>query len=110
MSEALDQIKAHYESLGRREIHVPEWNDLRFFVTPITPAERTKIYKGSSGDNDYGVTVNALIEKASDKDGKKLFTLEDRIHLLSKSDSAVLVRVFADIMAGGSPPAEVLKN
>jgi len=109
MSEALDRIKSHFEALGVREIIVPEWG-FSIFSTPVTVAERHKIYSGSKGENDYEVLVKILITKAQDKDGKKLFGLEDKAVLLQKADSAVMIRVASEIMNSAAPPVAELKN
>lgn len=111
MSEILSRITAHFDALGTREIAVPEW-DAVFYVTPVTVAERQRIYGGSrSGDNDFELLVRILIEKARDKDGKKVFTIADKPTLLQRADSAVLVRVAGEILSGGEPPrSDELKN
>ncbi len=111
MSEILSRITSHFESLGVREITVPEW-DCMFYVTPVTVAERQRIYGGkASGDNDFELLVRILIEKARDKAGNKVFTIADKAALMQKADSAVIVRVAGEILDGGNAPrAEELKN
>lgn len=110
MSEITDRIAAHFDAIGTRKIEVPEWS-LEFYVSPVTLAERTRIYTGSKGDNDYEMLAKILITKACDAQGKKLFSIEDKALLLQRADSAVLIRVAADIMAGGNAPnAGELKN
>lgn len=109
MSEATDRIREHFQALGVREISVPEWN-MVIFSTPVTLGERHRIYAGIKSENDYEVLAKILIAKAQDKDGNKLFTLEDRPVLLQKADSAIMIRVAAEIMNGAAPPAAELKN
>lgn len=107
MSEIIDLITSHFDSLSQGSIEVPEWNTTIYF-TPVSIAERNRIYKGSTGDNDYTTLVNILIVKAQDKDGKPLFTKADTPKLLTKADSAVVTRIAAAIMAG--PKADELKQ
>jgi len=111
MSYILSKVTAHFESLGTREINVPEW-DTVIYAEPVTVAERQRIFAGSKGENDYGVLVKILIEKARDKDGAKIFTLADKATLLQRADSSVVIRVAADIMSGGgaAPSVDDLKN
>lgn len=110
MSEILSRITAHFESLGVRTIEVPEWG-LTIHASPVTVAERQRIYAGSKGDNDYETLVRILLEKARNEKGEKLFTLADKAVLLQKADSAVVIRVAAEIMSGGEPPkVDELKN
>jgi len=47
--------------------------------------------------------------KALDKDGKKLFTLEDKIALMHKTDPDVLTSI-ANKMVAAISPDEVKKN
>lgn len=110
MSDAISKITAHFEALGTRELHVPEWG-MTIYWTPVTVAERTRIYSGTKGDNDYETVVKILLDKARDADGKKIFTIDDRPALLQRADSSVVIRVAADIMSGGGAPvAKELKN
>jgi hypothetical protein len=109
MSDITDRIRQHFEALGTREIPVPEWG-ISIYATPVTAAERTKIYAGAKGENDYEVLFKVLLVKARDREGRPLFTLEDKAVLLQKADSSVLIRVAAAIMNADSPPAAELKN
>lgn len=110
MNEALQRITAHFDAIGAKRIEVPEWG-LTIHTTPVTLAERTRIYSGSKGDNDYEVLVKILIIKARDAQGNPLFTLEDKAILLQKADATVLIRVCAEIMSGGDrPDVAELKN
>lgn len=113
MNEALAKIAAHFDAIGTRKIVVPEWN-LEIFTSPVTLAERSRIYADNRGDNDYGTLVKILITKARDADGKPLFTLADKATLLQRADSNVLIRVAAEIMSGAAttepPGVDDLKN
>lgn len=113
MNEALSKIAAHFDAIGTRKIEVPEWG-LDIYTSPVTIAERTRIYSGTKGDNDYELLVRILIAKARDAEGKPLFTLADKATLLQRADSNVLIRVAADIMSGAAtvqpPNADELKN
>lgn len=109
MSDITDRIAAHFDSLGKRTITVPEWG-LTFCTTPVTIAERSRIYKNNKGDNDFETVVQILIVKAKDEAGVPLFTIADKPGLLNHTDSTVLVRVAAEIMANISPDATELKS
>ena len=109
MSDAIDRIKAHFESLGTREIVVPEWG-FTIYTSPVTPTERSRIYAGIKGENDYEVLFRVLLIKAKDREGKPLFSLEDKASILQRCDSSILIRVAAEIINGPSPPVDELKN
>lgn len=105
----LDRITAHFDSLGRRCVEVPEWGTTLHF-SPVTIAERNRIYKGSRGDNDYSTLVRIVIVKAQDASGSPLFTVADEPKLLNHADSAVITRIAAAIMSGDAPRADELKR
>lgn len=109
MSQTIDKITQHFDSLNRRSIHIAEW-DVTIYSTPVTIAERNRIYKGNKGDNDFDTIINILIVKAQDEAGKPLFTIADRPALLNKADSSVITRVASHLMGSGTPTADELKN
>jgi hypothetical protein len=101
-SPILERVKAHREALGRKEIEVAEWSDddgapTIFFSTPITLGEMRRWYKGISGE-DISVLVDVVITKAEDKDGKKVFSLEDKQPLLRTAEFSVLSRIATSMM------------
>lgn len=111
MSEAISKITSHFEALGTRVIEVPEWG-LTIYSTPVTVAERNRIYSKGGGDNDFELLVRILIEKARNEKGEKLFTIADKAVLIQKADSSVLIRVATEIMSGpqNAPGFDELKN
>jgi|TARA_R110000822_G_scaffold115401_10_gene247187 hypothetical protein len=109
MSQTIDNITSHFDSLNRRSLHVPEWN-VTVYSTPVTIGERNRIYKGNKGDNDFDTIINILIVKALDEAGKALFTIADRPALLNKADSSLVAKLAAHIMGSDAPNADELKN
>ena len=59
--------------------------------------------------NDVSILADIVVMKALDKDGKKIFKLEDKMELMTKVDSDVLSRV-ATAMVRVISPEEVKKN
>ena len=102
---AIDNAKAHFRDQGQRRIEVPEWGDERgplvVYAEPLTLAERRRLFQRNKGD-DVGLSVDLLIVKARDADGKPLFSLDDKQALLNGVDPAVVARVAADIIAAPS--------
>lgn len=109
MSDLIDRISAHFESLGSRSREIPEW-DLTVHWTPVTIAERNQIYKDNASANDYETVVNIIIVKATDAEGKKLFTIADKPKLIRRADSSLLTDLAAAIMDNSAPKAEELKD
>ena len=110
----IDRAKSHFESLGVQSLEVEEWKDeagnpSTIYWNPITLSEKNKLFKKSDNLNDVSILADILIMKAIDKDGNKLFTLEDKIGLMHKVDSDVLSRI-ATSMVQIVHPQEVKKN
>ena len=110
----IDRAKSHFESLGVQSLEVEEWKDEAgnpsvIYWNPITLSEKNKLFKKSDNLNDVSILADIVIMKAIDKDGNKLFTLEDKIGLMHKVDSDVLSRI-ATAMVQVITPDEVKKN
>ena len=110
----IDRAKSHFESLGTQSMEVPEWKDddgnpTVIYWNPITLAEKKRLFQKSDNLNDVGILADIILMKAIDKDGKKLFTLEDKIALMHKVDSDVLAKVATQILQTITPD-EVKKN
>ena len=110
----IDRAKSHFESLGVQSLEVEEWKDEAgnpsvIYWNPITLSEKNKLFKKSDNLNDVSILADIVIMKSIDKDGNKLFTLEDKIGLMHKVDSDVLSRI-ATSMVQIVPPQEVKKN
>tara|TARA_Y100000356_G_scaffold37000_1_gene28213 strand:- start:205 stop:546 length:342 start_codon:yes stop_codon:yes gene_type:complete len=110
----IDSAKSHFESLGVQHIEVPEWKDEAgnpsiIYWNPINLSEKNKLFRKSDNLNDVSILADILIMKSLDKDGNKLFTLEDKIPLMHKVDSDVLSRVATE-MVKAITPEEVKKN
>ena len=110
----IDRAKSHFESVGVQSMEIPEWKDEDnnpsvIYWNPITLSEKNKLFKKSDNLNDVGILADIILMKAIDKDGKKLFTLEDKIPLMHKVDSDVLAKVATQIIQTITPD-EVKKN
>ena len=110
----IDRVKSHFETLQTLIIEVPEWKDEDgkpsvIFWNPINLFEKNKLFKKSENLSDVSILADIVIMKSLDKDGKKIFKLDDKMDLLTKVDSDVLSRV-ATAMVQVISPEEVKKN
>jgi len=110
----IDRAKTHFESLGVQSIEVPEWKDedgkpTVIYWNPITLSEKNKLFKKSDNMSDVSILADIVLMKALDKNGNKIFTLEDKLVLMHKVDSDVLSKV-ATAMVQAINPEEVKKN
>jgi hypothetical protein len=106
--EAIDLVREHFNSLGNKRIEVPEWK-LVIYASPMTLSEKNRVYKKSVA-SDMDLLVDILIMKATDENGKKLFTIDNRLTLLNKADSNVVSRVANEIVSSEAPSLDELKN
>ena len=101
----IDRVKAQFESLGIKKIEVAEWGEegkpLTIYSTPITLAEKRSLFKGAKND-DLGVLVDAIVLKAKNSDGEKIFKLDDKQVLLNNADANVIARVATEMLNGVS--------
>lgn len=107
----VERVKAHYSGLERRFLDVPEWGDadkpLRIWWKPMTLRDRQSIYRaGADGKVPDGATVNlrAVVLKALDGNGERLFGDIDEDDLMGKADGDVLAVLAANILNRGGKP------
>lgn len=100
-AKAIEAVTAHFKGLGTKFVDVPEWQidgkPLRIFYKPLTPFESQAIF----GDGNKGAEafVDAVVEKALDEDGKKLFGVGDRVTLRRNAHDTVVRRVAMEMLA-----------
>ena len=103
MSAISDRIRAHYESLGTREIAVPEWGEpgapLQLRALPLTVADKQWILQ-QAGEDEFLQLVYTLIRCARTPQGDAVFALGDSAMLKREADERVIRRVAGEILAG----------
>lgn len=106
MSALIDRMKAHFTDLGVQSVEVPEWGEdgkpLVIYFSPMTLAEKQRLVNVGEREGYVARLADALIMKAMDADGKKLFTVEHKVMLRNHVDPEVLARVVARMMLGPS--------
>ena len=97
MSDNLEQAKEHFKAIDRKIIDVPEWK-ITIYAKPLTLADKRILTRNTKPD-DVTLFADVLILKAEDKEGKKLYSLEDKQTLMRSVDPEVVARVAQDILA-----------
>jgi hypothetical protein len=99
----IDRVKAQFEALGIKKIEVAEWGEegkpLIIYCSPFTLGEKRNLFKGAKND-DLGVLVDAIVLKAKDSEGNKIFKLDDKLTLLNNADANVIARVSTEMLNG----------
>ena len=97
----IDRVKDHFESKGINKFEVAEWGEegkpLVIYSKPFTLAEKRNLFKGAKND-DLSVLVDAIVLKAKDAEGNKIFKLDDKKVLLNNADPDVIARVATDML------------
>lgn len=113
MAKLIERARGHFLGLGRLHVDIPEWPGedgapTRIHFRPLTLNERRHL--GQDGDAPQDGVAKIIIAKATDADGKQLFTLEDLPVLKTEVSADILARIFNAIMA--PPPAvkDIEKN
>lgn len=94
---SLGKMIAEKRNQQRRVIEVAEWgeddNPLLIYASAITAGDLKNIqrkHKNFLNDMTIDGMVDLIIMKAQDADGKKLFTLEDKIYLMGEQLSVII--------------------
>jgi hypothetical protein len=97
----IDRVKEHFEAKGINKIEVAEWgeegNPLEIYSKPFTLAEKRNLFKNAKND-DLAVLVDAIVLKAKDSDGNKIFKLDDKKVLLNNADPDIIARVATEML------------
>ena len=101
-----EQIAAR-RALQRKQIEVVEWGEedqpLIIYCGPITAGDIDKLqrkHKDFLSNMTITGMVDLIINKAEDVDGKRLFTLEDKMYLMKESVtliSDIAGKMFSDV-------------
>ena len=102
--ELMDKIKTHFSSQERMHFYVPEW-DQDIYMTPLSIREQEKI-NSRAKDSPMQIAVYGLILKAEDKDGEKLFGLDDKVTLLNNVSFKTVEKIITKLLIAGSDDAE----
>jgi hypothetical protein len=109
MSDAIDRVRAHFDSIAPKTIIVPEWADLEIHASPVTIAERGRIYAGDTKD-EHELVCRILLVKAKDKDGKRSSPLPICLRSCITPTPASWFALLRRSWAGKSPDAQELGN
>lgn len=97
----IDRAKKHFSDRQIKEVVVPEWGDengpLVIYSDPVTMAEKNRIKKRAD-QNDLEALAFAVILKAKNADGEKIFTIKDKHAFMHSVDANVLTRIAAEVM------------
>jgi hypothetical protein len=88
--------------LYKHEVKIEGEVVLEVFWHPLTIAERESIQKRTDSDDAGDFALNLMIQKALDKEGKRLFADGDRAALRRDVDASVLQEIQLAMLTSGT--------
>ena len=92
----LDHAEEQFSSIQRKQIDVPEWNTT-IYSKPLTLADKRKLTRNTKPD-DVTLFAEVLILKAENKEGNKMYSLENKHDFMHSVDPEVVARVAQEIL------------
>jgi len=97
--ELLEKIKTHFSSQERLHFYIEEW-DTSIYMSPMSLQEQDRI-NARGKDSPFQLAVYALIMKAEDEQGNKLFGLDDKVTLLNNVSFGTVERIITNMFNTG---------
>ena len=88
--------------LYKHQVEVEGEVVLEVFWHPLTIAERESIQKRTESDDAGDFALNLMIQKALDKEGKRLFADGDRAGLRRDVDASILQEIQLAMLTSGT--------
>ena len=88
--------------LYKHEVKIEGEVVLEVFWHPLTIAERESIQKRTDSDDAGDFALNLMIQKALDKEGKRLFADGDRAGLRRDVDASILQEIQLAMLTSGT--------
>jgi|TARA_Y100000052_G_C2948465_1_gene85527 hypothetical protein len=104
--DILKKAKAHFNEhvIGEmKQVEVPEWDTTIFFKSGTNFAQEAKVIELQNAGKSAEALVQVLINRALDKDGKKIFTDHQKAELMNSVDPAVILKVVTEINNSKTP-------
>lgn len=90
----------------KKVVKLGDGAEFELWVTPLVMAEREKAQKGASGDTN-AMTLNLLIEKARDENGKQLFAAGEIDVLKTEVRDSDLNKLMLAVIEDSPEPIDV---
>ncbi len=118
MSAILESAKSHFReklSGGLRSMEVPEWSvdgkpAVIYYKPSLNFSQQEKILALSDQGKKAEAIVEALIQRALDEDGNRLFKTVDRTELMKHTDPEIISRIVGAMSGDDDDLDDATKN
>ena len=105
MTKLIDLAVEHFNSLGVREVIIPEWGDTKVFMKNFSLEDKAKLSARAQEDTwDY--LCYTVIFGLVDGEGNAVFDIGDKVKLKRFSASGIVERLATAILAHQSETEE----
>jgi hypothetical protein len=105
---AIDRLRkaANFEPI-KQSVTLDNGDDLEFYVTPLTAAEREKAQRNAKSDSANDYALQLLILKAKDENGQPLFKPGEAVILKQEVPDEILQQMILKVLRPNEDEADV---
>ena len=108
---AIDRLKAAVSMKPQRKsVPLPNGEDLEYWMTPLTLAERAKAQKQAKSDDATDFALQLLVNKATDESGSKMFAPGDVPELRNDLPSELVEALLLQLLSSDAEEDEEVVN
>ena len=108
-NKILEKAKSHFAeavSGELKEYHVEEWDTTIYYKKGTNFAQEAKVIELQNAGKTADALVQVLINRALDKDGKRIFTDHEKPVLMNSVDPSVILKIVGKMNEGDSLTVE----
>ena len=108
-NKVLDKAKTHFAeavSGELKEYHVEEWDETIYYKKGTNFAQEAKVIELQNQGKTAEALVQVLINRALDKDGKRIFADAEKPVLMNSVDPSVILKIVGQINSGSAVTVE----
>ena len=100
MNDVLSKAREHFRGQITGEMNfvkVPEWKDSIIWYKPMTAKQADAIMKFVNDGAMFGAMVEALIQRARNEDGSRMFRPNDRNTFMTQTDRKIIEKIVTEM-------------
>lgn len=108
-NKVLDKATKHFADVVSgtlNEYYVEEWDETIYYKNGTNFAQEAKVIELQNKNKSAEALVQVLINRALDKDGKKLFADAEKAVLMNSVDPSTILKIVGKMNEGETPTVE----